>query len=240
MGRELDRAVMGLKVLAALVVLALVALLVLVYGFYWRGKQHLPADWGPTAAAYPDVARRAYWRSLGGAGEPRTEATSPPEYVWRALVPMLLDDQGAVDHAPDLVLFGRVGRQLLVADSPSGTPRHYVHFAAAVDASGWPTPRLLDTALEGAYFSPGATGYRAGALRVFGRSVYTLDAAQLHLLAVLEHSPSLLSPWCKRERLRHRALEMATKWQAGLSEAQVDAALATVAAPPDDVACRSP
>ena len=65
-------------------------------------------------------------------------------------------------------------------------------------------------------------------------------AWQLHLLAVLEHSPSLLSPWCKRERLRHRALEMATKWQAGLSEAQVDAALATVAAPPDDVACRSP
>src|SRR6187455_1837765 len=102
MARALQRTFLGLLVL-------LIALLVLVHLLYWRGARGIAPGFRATSATYPEAARLALWRSLGGKGEPTAGRMTPTGVAFDFARTMATDDSRFV-QTPSLRLAGRVAR----------------------------------------------------------------------------------------------------------------------------------
>lgn len=209
-----------------------------VYGLYFAGARHIPMEWKPTTAIYPDHARVALWRSLGGQGDPIAETMSPIGYAWR-IARMLSDDPSRDRPAfpPGVALASRTARHARFMGRQSQGGSHLMEAAATVRASRWPVEAQLDTVLDKTNFGSGVRGYRQGASHFFGHPLERLDAAQLHLLVTIEWAPSAYDPWCHPDRLRNRAMYNAVHWNVAISPEQLEAALATIGPAPAGRRC---
>jgi hypothetical protein len=203
-----------------------------VYGLYCLGTSRIADDWGPTTVQFPDAARSALLRSYGGQGLPAENPISPLGYAWRfATTDMRLKND------PGMTLAWQLASLAPLAPGERGANHHLMRIAALIRASHWPVASQLDTVLASAYFGGETHGLRDGALRLYGRPLESLDDAQLHVLIAMMPGPGYYDPWCHRDRLRTRALETAAKWRVAATQAQLEAALASIGPPPLDSRC---
>lgn len=206
-----------------------------VYGLYFAGARHIRDEWKPTTATYPQPARLALWRSLGGKGEPVAEPMSPIGFVWR--VYRAGADQGFESTPGADALAFRTARIARLMGNRSQGDSHLMGIAAAIRASRWRVENQLDTVLDSTYFAEDVRGYRQGASYVFRRPLERLDVAQLHILMALEQGPRYLDPWCHRDRLRETALAAATRWNVPVPPQEIDAALVSIRPNPAGGGC---
>ena len=212
---------------------------VLVYGLYFKGARDISPAWGATTATYPDAARVALWRWYGGEGLPQADPMSPPEYAWRSYHARRGQMEGRPGDSGLNTATGAARRAEMAREGGGMGGYHLMQFAAAIQASGWSAESQLDTVLEQQVFGAGARGFRAGALRVFGTPVESLDTAQLWVLLAIAHGPGYFDPWCHRDRLHEFAVKRAEQRNARLAPAAIDAALDSVAPAPPGHACKS-
>jgi hypothetical protein len=213
------------------VVMLVIALLFIgsAYVDYFNGARYFPHGWGPSTATYPADARRVLWQVHGGRGEPAIERQWPPIVLWR----WFAQDEGFSNPS-----FSVAGRAARLADirAPSQGAQHLAEVAGAIQASRWPQDRLLDSVLDREYFGNGATGLRAGAMRLYGRSPDRLTVPELQVLLMLTRWPHF-HPWCRRDKLRERFVAISPEWDGDWSIREFDAALARIRPKPPDLTC---
>jgi hypothetical protein len=214
------------------IVLALaILLLAAIQGAYLLGARSISPEWRASDATFPEAARIALWRSVGGTGRPVAEPTSSVGFAWRFADWAWHDEAPRI--TPGIALAGRAARHAKLIGGGTMADYHLMQIAASIQASRWPVDRQLDTVLEHMRFGDGH-GFASGSRRMFGKDASELSTPQLHVLLAVGHAPAGFDPWCHADRLRGYLLHEVDRGHVDATPAELDAALVTLAPLPAD------
>ena len=184
------------RVLWSLVAIALIVSLSLPQYFYLKGLDDVPENRDPLSElSIPTSVSQAYWRYIGGAGEPKMEPKNPYEFLFDFFV-LVASDDNDYRWTAEYDLLSWAARSVMFREKFSGD-WHLSNASALIWISrNWTVDETIATVLQTDYFGHGFRGIDEAAVGYFGRSLERISEAETVYLLVITPGPSRRDPWC--------------------------------------------